>query len=110
MKGQVTIELLLLFTVMLLVISMLSQALLHSYRISVEKSKITQQRALIENDILMYEIACNNDIDLPSGFKGSSFASNISAHDWLIILKVNSSQSSNFSGVFSGCNKNVSFI
>lgn len=109
MKGQVTMELLLLFSVMLLVISMLSQALFYSYSISIEKSRLTQQRALIENDILMYEILCNGDLALPVQFK-SPFATGIKPYKWSISLAVNGSQSSDFSGIFTGCHTDGDFV
>ncbi|MEM2909275.1 MAG: hypothetical protein QW590_00920 [Candidatus Bilamarchaeaceae archaeon] len=102
MKGQVTMELLLLFLVTLTLIALITPPILQAFSSFSEKSRIVMARAEVENDILAYEIYCNSKKGAPlSDLLSSSGSSDvlIQIEKWVITVE----RSTNFSGIFEGC-------
>lgn len=108
MRAQVTIETLMLFAVTLVAVSLITQALLHSYGIAKKQSSEAQDRALVENDIFMNELLCNSDVLPPQQIRQQTSIARIRIEKWAIKM-VTADKEQEFSGMFLGCGEDEKF-
>ncbi len=110
MKAQVTIEMLMLFATTLIAISLMAQALLHSYELAQKQSVAARHRALVENDIFMNELLCNSDVVPPKQVRQQTSTARIRIEKWVIkLVAAEAGMEQEFSGIFAGCYEDATF-
>ena len=106
MRGQATIELLILFLVMIAMVAMITQPLLGTYSMMSEKSEGAMKRAVVENEILAGEIWCNSggSSSAPKELLESTPDPNpLQVERWYVNVVGGRYEGSRFSGIFKGC-------
>lgn len=102
---------LMLFATMLVVISLITQALLHSYDLAQKQSSIVRHRVLVENDIFMNELLCNGDVSPPKQILQQTSTAKIRIEKWAIkLVTAEAGTEQEFSGIFTGCYEDATFI
>jgi len=109
MKGQATIELLILFLVMIAMVAMITQPLLGSYSTMSGKNEALMKRAAVENEIFAGEIWCNSGMSstAPSDLlELTSKQQPMKPEEWYIEVTGGKYKGSKFPGMFMGCDVN----
>ena len=106
MKGQATMEILLLFLVTIAMVALITRPVLEAYSLFSERSFAVMERAQVENEILAFEIYCNSGYGAP--FNDVLSASNTTVQAELTHIMV-PGQSDDFPGIFEGCGNDKKF-
>jgi|GEM_PF-2277179 len=106
MKGQATIELLILFLVMVAMVAMITQPLLSSYSTMSDKNDALIKRAAVENEIFAGEIWCNSGMSstAPANLlELTSEQTPMQVEEWYVNVIGGRYVGSRFPGLFKGC-------
>ena len=106
MKGQATMEILLLFLVTIAMVALITRPVLEAYSLFSERSFAVMERAQVENGFLAYEIWCNSGYDAPFVDVLSESNTTVQAELTRVILP---GQSYDFPGMFEGCGHDKEF-
>lgn len=104
MKGQATIELLILFLVMIATVAMITQPLLASYSTMSDKNDAMIKRAAVENEIFAGEIWCNSGMSSTAPRQLLESAPlPMQVEQWWVEVEGGRYDASRFGGIFKGC-------